>query len=441
MAKSKKTNVLIIGSGGREHALGWKLRQSKGLGQLYFAPGNAGTATIGKNVELPVEPVDTRTGDAIDYFCRQHGIGLVVVGPEDPLAEGLVDRLHESTYAKQGGLVFGPTQAAAQLEADKAYAKQLMRGCAIPTAESRTFQEYDAAKSYIENRETPVVVKAAGLAKGKGAIVCDDTNQALSALKRCMVDREFGEAGETVVIEERLAGEEVSIMALVDGRHIYMLDAAQDHKPVDEGDTGPNTGGMGAYSPTPLADDKLLAEVERQILVPVVDAMRREQMDYHGVLYAGLMLTAGGPKVLEFNARFGDPEVQPLMMRLKGDLLELMTATCEGRLDEVQIDWDPRPCCCIVMASGGYPGKYEKHLPIRGLDAAGAMDEVEVFHAGTTADKSGNALTAGGRVLNVCALGDTLAAARERALEACDQIQFDHAHYRRDIGFRVLEKT
>jgi phosphoribosylamine--glycine ligase len=441
MTKSNKLNVLIIGGGGREHAIGWKLRQSKRCGQLFIAPGNAGTAAVGKNVDLPTETVDARSADAIEYFCRQNNVGLIVIGPEDPLAHGLVDRLQQTTYAKQGGLIFGPTQAAAQLESDKAYAKQLMRGCAIPTAESRTFQDYDAAAAYVENRETPVVVKAAGLAKGKGVIVCDDVQQGLDAVRRFMKDREFGEAGDTVVIEEQLVGQEVSIMALVDGRSIYVLDAAQDHKQVNEGDTGPNTGGMGAYCPTPLADDKLFAEVQRNILVPAVDAMRRESMDFRGVLYAGLMLTAGGPKVLEFNCRFGDPEVQPLLMRMKGDLLELMLATCDRRLEEVQLDWDPRPCCCVVMASGGYPGAYEKHQPITGIDQAEAMDDVQVFHAGTTKDKSGQLVTAGGRVLNVCALGDSLAEARDRANGACKKIHFDHAHYRKDIGFRVMQNA
>jgi len=441
MTKGSKRNVLIIGGGGREHAIGGKLSRSKRCGKLYFAPGNAGTAALGENVELPVDRVDTKAGDAIDYFCRQQRIGLVVIGPEEPLAQGLVDRLNQSAYAKEGGLVFGPEQAAAQLEADKAHAKQMMRACAIPTAESRTFHDYEAARAYVENHETPLVVKAAGLAKGKGAIVCDSAGEALEAVKRCMADREFGEAGETVVIEERLVGQEVSIMAMVDGRNIYVLDAAQDHKPVDEGDTGPNTGGMGAYCPTPLADEKLFTAVQRDILVPIVDAMRREALQYRGVLYAGLMLTAGGPKVLEFNCRFGDPEVQPLLMRMKGDLLELMEATCQGRLDEVQIDWDSRAACCVVMASGGYPGEYEKHLPITGLDEAAAMADVEVFHAGTAKDKRGRPVTAGGRVLNVCALGETLAEARERALAACDTIHFDHAHYRRDIGFRVLQQA
>jgi len=436
-----KLNVLIVGGGGREHAIGWKLSRAKRCGKLYFAPGNGGTAALGENVELPVERIDTRAGDTSDYFCRHHAIDLVVVGPEAPLAEGLVDRLKHASYAREGGLVFGPEQAAAQLECDKAYAKQLMRACAIPTADSRTFRDYDAAIRYVENRETPVVVKAAGLAQGKGVIVCDDADEAIEAVNQCMRDRAFGEAGATVVIEERLVGQEVSIMALIDGKNIYVLDAAQDHKPVNEGDTGANTGGMGAYCPTPLVNDSLFAEIEREILVPVVDAMRREALDYHGVLYAGLMLTAGGPKVLEFNCRFGDPEVQPLLMRMRGDLLELMVATCEGRLDDLQIDWDTRACCCVVLASGGYPGKYEKGLPITGIDQAEAMQDVQVFHAGTAKDRAGSLVTAGGRVVNVCAMGETLSEARDRANAACEAIHFENAHFRRDIGFRVLQKA
>ena len=445
MAQRKKqsqplstVNVLIIGGGGREHALGWKLKQSKRCGEIHFAPGNGGTARVGKNVDLPSEPVNTKTADAIDWFCRQHEIGLVIIGPEDPLAHGLADRLQ-----REGRYVFGPVHDAARLEADKAYAKQLMRAASIPTADSKTFTEYDAAVRYVQNHETPVVVKATGLAKGKGAIVCDDAAEAEDALRRCMVDQEFGEAGQTVVIEERLVGQEVSILALVDGRNLYVLDPSQDHKQAREGDTGPNTGGMGAYCPTPLVDDALMAEIQRNVLVPTVDALRRDGVDYRGVLYAGLMLTAGGAKVLEYNVRFGDPETQPLMMRLKGDLLELMLATCDprrqtGGLEEVQLDWDQRTCVCVVMASGGYPGDYEKGKPITGIDDAESDPDVTVFHAGTKLDRGGQLVTSGGRVLNVCALGDDLKDAQRKANAACEKIHFDGAHYRRDIGFRVM---
>ncbi len=435
-------NILVIGSGGREHALGWKLRQSKQCGKLFFAPGNGGTASIGKNVSLNADRVDTKTVDAIDYFCRHNDVGLVVVGPEDPLAGGLVDRL-EQMQSRHGGdkvprVVFGPVQAAARLEGDKAFAKKLMRAASIPTAEARIFTDAQAALAYVKNRETPVVVKAAGLAKGKGVIVCDDSDQAEAAVRTIMIDRAFGDAGDTIVVEERLIGQELSVLALVDGRNIFVLDPAQDHKQLGEGDTGPNTGGMGAYCPTPLISDKLMGQIQREILVPMVDTLRREGIIYRGVLYAGLMLTAGGPKVLEFNCRFGDPETQALMMRLKGDLVQIMLATMQGRLDEVDLSWNRRCCCCVVMASGGYPGSYEKGKPITGIDEANGLDGVQVFHAGT-ALKNDQVVTAGGRVLNVCALGSDLADAQERANAACEHIRFDGAYFRRDIGYRVMK--
>lgn len=430
-------NVLVIGSGGREHAVGWKLKQSRRCGKLFFAPGNAGTETLGRNVPINACTSDTKTVDQIEHLCRHEKIELVVIGPEAPLAQGLADRLKAGTL-RERIKVFGPGGDAAQLEADKAWAKQLMRSTATPTAEARTFHHAEQALAYVEARETPVVVKAAGLAGGKGVMVCDDTDQAAQAVRRIMIERAFGEAGQTVVIEERLVGQEVSVMALVDGRSIYVLEPAQDHKPVGEGDTGPNTGGMGAYTPTPLVDEHQMAHIERQILVPVVDALRREEIDYRGVLYAGLMLTAGGPKVLEFNCRFGDPECQPLMVRMKGDLLEAMLAVCEGRLDEVDIRWDPRPACCVVICSEGYPGEYRKRLPLTGLEEAEAMEDVFVFHAGT-AEREGELVTAGGRVLNVVALGHDLADARERANVAAERIHFEGAFFRRDIGERVLK--
>ncbi len=425
-------NVLVIGSGGREHALGWKLKQSRQCGKVYFAPGNGGTAQVGENVKLAVAPVNQKTVDAMVYFCRHHKVELVVIGPEDPLCGGLADRL-----AREGLKVFGPGGEAAKLEGDKAWAKKLMRAAAIPTAEARTFTDADAALVYAGEHETPVVVKAAGLAKGKGVIVCDNAAQATDAVRRIMVEREFGEAGDVVVIEERLVGQEVSILALVDGRNIYVLEPSQDHKPVGEGDTGPNTGGMGAYTPTPLVDDAMMGRIEREVLVPAVDALRRETILFQGVLYAGLMLTAGGVKVLEFNVRFGDPECQPILMRMKGDLLAAMLACCDGRLDKVQFDWDRRVACCVVMCSGGYPGAYEKGKVITGLDEAVKQQDVMVFHAGTALN-NGSVVTAGGRVLNVVALGDDLKSARDRANEVCGMISFDGAFFRRDIGDRVL---
>lgn len=438
MASRDRINVLVIGSGGREHALGWKLKQSPRCGSLYFAQGNGGTASIGENLDIHPERADAKTVDQVQYFTRHHDIGLIVIGPEDPLAHGLADKLANAATGADVH-IFGPVAAAARLEADKAFAKQLMRAAAIPTADARTFADHRAAVSYAETRETPVVVKAAGLAKGKGVTVCDDSEQAVEAIGRMMRDRIFGEAGETIVIEERLVGQEVSILALVDGRNMYVLDPTQDHKQAGERDTGPNTGGMGAYCPTPLVDDALMSTIEREILVPTIDALRRDGVIYRGVLYAGLMLTAGGPKVLEFNCRFGDPECQPLMMRLRGDLLEIMLATCTGQLDEIDLSWDARCACCVVMASAGYPGDYEKGKPIIGIPDAEADKGVKVFHAGTTL-KNGNLATSGGRVLNVCALGADLADAQAKANAACEKITFDGAWFRHDIGYRVMKQ-
>ncbi len=437
MSKKTKVNALILGSGGREHALGFKLKQSKRCGKLYFAPGNGGTAALGTNLtDLPFDPVNTKNADAIDYFCRKNDVSLIVIGPEDPLCGGLADRL--ATPGASDRHVFGPVQAGARLEADKVFSKQLMRATSVPTADAKTFTDYEAAVNYVENRETPVVVKAAGLAKGKGVIVCDNNDEALDALKQCMVDLAFGDAGRTVIVEERLVGQEVSILALVDGRNIFVLDPTQDHKQVGEGDTGPNTGGMGAYCPTPLVNDALMSTIQSEVLVPIVDALRRDGTEFKGVLYAGLMLTAGGPKVLEFNTRFGDPECQPLMMRLKGDLIDIMIATCEGTLDEVDLGWDPRCCCCVVLASGGYPGSYEKGKTITGIEDAETDPDVKVFHAGTESGKDGAVVTAGGRVLSVCAMGDNLKDAQQKANAACEKIHFEGAFSRTDIGFRVM---
>lgn len=426
-------NILILGSGGREHALGWKLKQSPKCSKLFFAPGNGGTAALGTNVDLRIEPVDTKAVDAIDYFARQNKIELIVIGPEDPLSQGLADRL-----AKPGRYVFGPVQAAARLEADKAFSKQLMRAASVPTAEARIFTDHQAALTYVSSRESGVVVKAAGLAKGKGVVVCKTPAEAVAAVNMIMGDKAFGDAGNTVVVEEKLTGQEVSVLALVDGRNIFVLDPAQDHKQVHEGDTGPNTGGMGAYCPTPLIDDALMTRLQREVLVPVVDSLRRDGVTFQGVLYAGMMLTPGGPKVLEFNCRFGDPETQALMMRLRGDLVDILIATCTGKLADVDLSWDPRSCCCVVMASGGYPGDHKKGVPITGIDEAEKLEGVQVFHAGTSR-KDGKLLTAGGRVLNVCALGKDLREAQQRANEACSRIRFEGAHYRKDIGFRVMK--
>jgi phosphoribosylamine--glycine ligase len=415
--------VLLVGSGGREHAIAWKLAKSKKLKQLYIAPGNPGTAQYGQNVAISDTDIP-----ALVEFAKTNKIELVVIGPEDPLSMGLADALE-----KVGVMVFGPSAAASQIEANKAFAKQIMRSNSIPTAETQIFENFDDAKAYIASRDEAVVVKAAGLAKGKGVFVCDDPSDAILAAEKIMIDKIFGAAGKTVIVEDKLLGQEASILAFVDGRSIYVMESAQDHKPVGDGDTGENTGGMGAYSPAPIVTDKLMSQIIREVFVPTIDGMNRNDTPYKGVLYAGMMLTQGGPRVLEFNARFGDPETQPILMRMKSDLLSVLVAVCRGKLDEVSIEWDPRPAVCIVMASGGYPGKYEKGKVITGLDEAAKMKDVMVFHAGT-AEKDGQIVTAGGRVLGVTALGDTIADAKAKAYEAVAKIAFDGAHYRKDIA-------
>ena len=421
-------NVLLIGSGGREHALAWKLAQSKQLDKLYIAPGNPGTAGCGRNV-----PIGADETDRLVRFAVENKAGLVIVGPEDPLANGIVD-----SFAEAGIKAFGPSGGAAQLEADKAFAKQMMRSCSVSTAEGRIFDRFEDAKSYIASRDEAVVVKAAGLAKGKGVIVCDEPSDGIVAAEKIMVDKLFGPAGERIVVEDKLIGEEASILAFVDGRTIYVMESSQDHKPIGDGDTGPNTGGMGAYCPAPVVTDELMSRIEREILVPIVDGMNRNGTPYRGVFYAGLMITAGGPRVLEFNVRFGDPETQPILMRLKSDLLDVCEHVCDGTLDKVTLKWDSRPAVCVVMASGGYPGDYEKGRVITGIERAEELEDVVVFHAGT-AVKDGELVTNGGRVLGVTALGKSIADAKTRAYEAVDRIKFDGAYCRRDIADKAIK--
>jgi phosphoribosylamine--glycine ligase len=420
--------VLLIGSGGREHALAWKLADSPRVSALYALPGNPG---IGQVAELV--PGSVTDFNAIEAFVKKAAIDFVVIGPEDPLAAGLADRLSEI-----GVKVFGPRKDAAQIEADKWFAKELMRQQAIPTAEARSFTDAAAAEEYVKVRDEPCVVKAAGLAKGKGVTVCYRVSDALAAIDSIMRKKSFGGAGERVVIEELLVGPECSILAFVDKRNIYMMEPSQDHKPIDDGDTGPMTGGMGAYSPTPVVNDAMLRQIERDVLVPVVDGLLRENIEYKGVLYAGLMLTPNGPKVLEFNCRFGDPETQPLMMRLQTDLLDVMLAVADGRLDHIELKWDERPAVCVVATSKGYPGSHLTGLPIAGIEKADAMPDVKVFHSGTRAGEGKTILTDGGRVLSVTALGRTIAEAQQRAYHAMGLIHFDGMHYRRDIAKRAL---
>jgi phosphoribosylamine--glycine ligase len=423
-------NVLLIGNGGREHAIAWKLAQSKDLHKLYIAPGNPGTAKCGTNVEIAAAD----KAKLID-FAKQKSVALAIIGPEDPLADGLVD-----AFEAAGIKAFGPSAAAAQLEADKAFAKQLMRSCAISTAEGRIFDRFSDAKAYIASRDESVVVKAAGLAKGKGVFVCDDPSDAILAAEKIMCDKIFGDAGAKIVVEDKLLGEEASILAFVDSRNIYIMESSQDHKPIGDGDTGPNTGGMGAYSPAPVVTDDIMNQITKEILVPLVDGMNRNGTPYKGVLYAGVMITPGGPRVLEFNVRFGDPETQPILMRLKSDLLSVMLAVCDGTLDEITLEWDPRPAVCVVMASGGYPDHYEKGKVITGLEQAEKLNNVVVFHAGT-AQKDGSVVTNGGRVLGVTATGDSIADAKKKAYEAVDKIKFEGVYFRRDIADKAIKRT
>lgn len=430
MGGGDKVNVLLVGGGGREHALAWKMSQSPRMGNLFLTDAqNPGLASLGAAVDVPV---DFRQPFRLQRFCDKNNVGLVVIGPEEPLAIGLADAIGSPSR-----VVFGPSAAAARLEADKAWCKALVRNASVPMADGRAFTDYGAARAFVETREDPPVIKASGLAKGKGVVVPKTGAEALDALERMMVKLEFGEAGRTVVVEERLEGDEVSVLCLVDGRTIYVLEPCRDHKRLGEGDTGPNTGGMGVICPGGVTDDALLHQIQSEIIVPTVDAMRREGIDYRGVLYAGVMVTPAGPKLLEFNVRFGDPECQALMMRLESDLIGLMIATATRKLDEADIAWSPDHVCSVVLASGGYPGRYKTGVPIDGLDSAAKVPGVVVFHAGTkksAGGSGGGVVTSGGRVLNVTARAGSLAEARKRAYEACDLIRFEGKTLRRDIG-------
>jgi phosphoribosylamine---glycine ligase len=425
-------NVMVVGKGGREHALVWKLAQSPRAGTIFCCPGNAGTAADGVNV-----PFDWDDFERLARFCKKENVGLVVIGPEDPLALGLSDYLR-----KQGLLVFGPSKEASRIESSKVFAKNLMRHADVPTAEFRVFDHPEAARTYVDSRDYPVVVKADGLAAGKGVIVCKNSNDAKKAIDQIMVKEEFGRnVGRQIVVEKRLDGEEVSMLALVSGRTILPLPPTQDHKAALDGDQGPNTGGMGTYCPAPIATEELVREAESTVFVPTVHAMKRGRYPFNGVLFAGLMLTNQGHRVLEFNARFGDPETQVILMRLKSDLLTLLEAVAAETLGAEEMDaveWDPRPAVCVVMCSGGYPGKYEVKKPIFGLDEAAKLADVKVFHAGTK-PLPDRVVTDGGRVLGVTALGTTLAEAKAKAYEAVKLITFPGAHYRTDIADKALK--
>lgn len=419
--------VLLVGEGGREHALAWAIARSPRVEKLYCTAQNPGIAEYAECVDL-----DHMGNAALAEWAKGRGIDLTVVGPEVPLTLGIVDE-----FEARGLTVFGPSRLAAEIEGSKVFAKNLMRKYEIPTADYEVCDDFDAALAAIDRMGAPIVVKADGLAAGKGAVVCHTLAEAKEAVRRMMVERVFGEAADRVVLEELMVGEEASVFAVVDGETIVTLAPAQDHKAAYDGDQGPNTGGMGAYSPAPVVTPQRLAEIEAQILRPVVAAMQAEGRPYRGVLYAGLMLTSEGPKVVEFNCRFGDPEAQALLPRLQTDIVDVMTAATTGQLHTLEIAWDPRACVCVVLASQGYPGSYQTGFPIRGIKQATANPEVFVFQAGTWREGE-EIVTAGGRVLGVSALGGTIQEAVDRVYAAIEQIEYEGKQYRRDIAHRAL---
>jgi len=424
-------NVLVIGSGGREHALAWKAAQSSSVEQVFVAPGNAGTATETKlsNIDINIDEFEK-----LADFAEKNDVSLTIVGPEAPLVDGVVDY-----FTRRGLACFGPTQGAAQLEGSKAFTKDFLARHKIPTAEYQNFTEVEPALAYLRDKGVPIVIKADGLAAGKGVIVAETLEQAEEAVKDMLSGNAFGEAGCRVVIEEFLDGEEASFIVIADGDHVLPMATSQDHKRVGEADTGPNTGGMGAYSPAPVVTAEIHDRVMREVIMPTIEGMKAEGNDYTGFLYAGLMIMSDGtPKVIEYNCRFGDPETQPIMLRLNSDLVELCLAALEGQLNSTKADWDPRPSMGVVLAAGGYPGPYSKGDVISGLESADS-DTTKVFHAGTLLD-DGNVVTNGGRVLCATALGNNVSEAQQRAYELADKISWNGMFMRRDIGYRAINR-
>ena len=415
--------ILVIGSGGREHALAWKLKQSPRAERIFCAPGNAGIAEIGENVAIPVSDLAALVG-----FARENRIDLTVVGPDDALAAGIVD-----LFVKQGLRVFGPSKRAARIESSKIFAKELMRKQRIPTAQAGTFERSDDALRFCDQLGFPIVIKADGLALGKGVIIAPDAESARSTIDEMMNQGRFGEAGRRVVVEEFLRGTECSLHALVEGKNYRLLESARDHKRAFDGDVGPNTGGMGAFSPANNWNSKLQSQFEEEIIRPALHGLLAEGITFRGLLYPGLMITGDGARVLEFNCRFGDPETQAILPRMKSDLLPLLEATIDERVGNCSIEWDHRPAVSVVLASGGYPNKYETGKIISGLDEAVKLEDVQIFHAGTSWVR-GELVTAGGRVLAVTALGSTIEGARARAYDAVSRIHFENCHYRRDVA-------
>ena len=432
-SSSDKMRILVIGSGGREHALSWKIAQSPRCEKLYCAPGNGGVSEVAELVDIHVEDIE-----GLLRFAMEQKIGLTVVGPEVPLVAGIVDE-----FSRNGLAVFGPVKELAQLEGSKIFAKEMMKKFGVPTADFKVFDESDDAFKYLETRKGPLVVKADGLCAGKGVVVCKYIEDAKDAVKKMMRDRAFGDAANRIIIEECLEGEEASILVLSDGKTALPLASSQDHKRIFDNDRGPNTGGMGAYSPAPVVTDGLFKKIMDTVIYPMINGLAKEGKPYKGVLYAGIMFTKDGPKVLEFNVRFGDPETQAIMPRLKTDLVDAILASIGGTLDSFKLEWDSRACVSVGLTSGGYPGDYEKGKEIKGLDDAAGMADVVVFHAGTklggrATDTHRLFLTSGGRVLNVTALGDTIEQAIRTSYEAVAMIHFDRMHYRKDIGHKAL---
>jgi phosphoribosylamine---glycine ligase len=421
--------VLVIGGGGREHTLVWKIAQSPKVKTVYCAPGNVGMDDLATCVAINAEDVD-----ALIHFAKQENIDLTVVGPEGPLSMGIVDRFQE-----EGLKIFGATQKAAEIESSKSFAKMLLTKYGIPTAWGQTFTSFKKAEQYIRKMGAPIVVKADGLAAGKGVIVCDTEKKAVDALKLIMKDRAFGDAGKQVVVEECLFGEEASFLAFTDGKTVLPLPSSQDHKAIFDEDRGPNTGGMGAYSPAPVVDRYMHQKIMAEIMIPTVRAMAAEGRPYQGVLYAGLMIAGDQAKVLEFNGRFGDPEAQPLLVRIKNDMVPILEAAIAKNLHNCRLEIDDRPSVCVVMAAGGYPGSYKKGMPISGLSTARRMKDVVVFHAGTS-KKDGKIVSSGGRVLGVTALGDTIEKAISKAYSAVSKISWKNVYYRKDIGKKALKR-